>query len=89
MSLCTRCKQMIHPELCIAFDEKDPKNVKCVFCHKELTQITIQKEDGKEYIVTKDMAVQAYKEYLIKLKSSDRIAKVLVNAADIKNNQRS
>ncbi len=77
MPKCVKCLDYFHPDMCVVVDEKDMA-CRCVFCHIEKQEITVENEDGSpSHTVTKKEAIYNYKKYIQDLKESDKVQNIL------------
>lgn len=83
MPKCVKCDQYLHPDWMIEIDEAT-KACRCVYCHTDKTEITIENEETGEIIerVPKREAVMRYKKYLKDLTEDEKIKKVMMAGQD-------
>lgn len=76
---CIKCDQYLHPDYCVEVPDSEPVVCRCVFCHTEKKEITVEDETTKvaEKTITKKQAVDEYKRYVHDLRYDDKILDVL------------
>jgi predicted dithiol-disulfide oxidoreductase (DUF899 family) len=79
MPKCIKCDKYFHPDYCVEVPESDPVVCRCVFCHTDRKEITIEDEETGivEKKVTKREAEDSYKRYIQDLRYSEKVANVL------------
>ncbi|MFW6007944.1 MAG: hypothetical protein ACOCP8_01655 [archaeon] len=76
MGQCVTCNKFLGPNYCITVNE-DTDEKQCVFCYLEKDEITVEDDNGNQKKLKKEEAVKKYREFLNKIKRSDRVQNIL------------
>ena len=76
MPQCKTCNKFFGPNFSVIVNESN-NDMQCAFCYLQKDEITVETEDGREEVVTKERANKEYMQYLKKLYKSDRVQDVI------------
>jgi hypothetical protein len=79
MPKCVKCDKFFHPDFCVEVPDSDPVVCKCVFCHIEKKEVTVEDEETGKPVktLTKAEAEEEYRRYVHDLRHSDEIVAAL------------
>ena len=82
MPLCIKCNRRFHPDFCISESETSDRS-ECVFCFTKKDIVTIEDEKTGQVMarVSKEEAINRYKEYIDKVCETRNIKSIIKTGA--------
>ena len=82
MPLCIKCNRRFHPDFCI-LENATSERSECVFCFTKKDVVTIEDEKTGKVVakVTKEEAINRYKEYVDKMCNTRNIKSIIDTGA--------
>jgi len=77
MPKCVRCFDVFPPVLMVPVTTAVEDVSQCIFCEREIKEVTMDKEDGTSEKYTKEQAKRDYVKFLNELKDKQKIADIL------------
>ena len=78
MGKCVKCHQYFHPDFCVDIGDDKRIVLECAFCHTNKRELEIINDDGIVIErITKEQAINKYKEYIEGLKKNRNIDSII------------